>query len=259
MGAIAGADIVTTPVFEGRFLRLLLARQDGDHLFVTFDHWHRGRQGFGEATPGALFQRQGWSWLRVQAARNDWFLNAELPGALAAAARCADGFRRVTTYGFSMGGYGALRGAAAIGAARAVAISPQASPDPARTPFERRWPQARAAADPRLDDFGGLDGWRTEVIAVYDPRTTADAAQIEVLRDRLPGLMALPLPFGGHPATRVVREGGRLGHFAIQLLTARLDRAVLLDHHKRARRNSALYCDALTTALLARRGGPTIG
>ena len=241
------------PVFEGRFLRLLLTERSRDHLFVSFDHWERGRRGFAAIGETSIFDRRGWSHLRVQAARNDWFLNPDLLAALSAAAKAAARFARVTTYGFSMGGYAALRCATALGARRAVSISPQATPDPRRTPFETRWPRARAAADTSLDDLSGLDARGVETVAVYDPRVRADNRQLRVLRRRVARLHVLALPFGGHPATRVIREGGSLGSFTELLLTApRLERAEALAHHKRARRNSTAYRAALEAALAER-------
>jgi len=240
------------PVFDGAFLRLVLAEHDRDHLFITFDHLSKGRDGFGGPDNASIFERRGWSSLRVLAARNDWFLNHDLPAALDAAATVAARFVRTTTYGFSMGGYGALRFAQAVGAARAVAISPQASPVPLRTPFESRWRAARAAVDASLDDFGALDAHRTEIITVHDPRIAPDNAHVRLLSERLPGLVALLLPFGGHPATRVIREGGRLGVFTAELLTGPVDRASALAHHKRARRHSDLYQSARRSALQAR-------
>lgn len=241
------------PVYEGRFLRLLLVERGDEHLFVSFDHWEKGRRGFAPVDAGSIFARRGWSHLRVQAARNDWFLNPDLLAALAVGTRIAGRFARVTTYGFSMGGYAALRCAAALRARRAVAISPQATPDPRRTPFERRWPRARAAADISLDDLSGLDVRGIEALAVYDPRIRADNRQLRVLRGRVRGLHALALPFGGHPATRAIREGGSLGAFTELLLTTpRVASAEALAHHKAARRHSASYRAALDAALTDR-------
>lgn len=242
------------PVYEGRRLRLLLSDRGDDHLFVSFDHWEKGRRGFAPIGKRSIFERRGWSHLRVQAARNDWFLNADLLAALAEGARIAGRFARVTTYGFSMGGYAALRCAAALGARRAVAISPQSTPDPRRTPFETRWPRARAAADASLDDLSGLDARGIEALAVYDPRIRSDNRHLRVLRRRVRGLRALALPFGGHPATRAIREGGALGAFSELLLTApHLDVAEALAHHKSARHHSAAYRAALDAALKSRR------
>lgn len=50
---------------------------------------------------------------------------------------------RIATFGNSMGGYGAILFAGAIGARSCLSISPQYSADPARVPEERRWREYR--------------------------------------------------------------------------------------------------------------------
>lgn len=233
-------------IFEGRHLRLHLIGGARDRLYVSFDNFAPQKLGLEPPMVRRLFAERGWANLHVQTAANDWFLNPDLPAALAAAAACGAGYSTVVTYGFSMGGYGAMRFAEATGASRAVAISPQASPDPARTGFETRWQRARAGLDCRQDVLGNLSA--CETIVVFDPLHRQDAAHVRMLRSHVPGLKALPLPFGGHPATRVIREGGRLGSFAEHLLARAFNRAELLAHHKKARRNSPCYAARLAAS-----------
>jgi len=230
----------------------------GERLFVTFDHWQNGRQGF--ETPGGntIFDKRGWPVLRIQAARNDWFLNPDLEAALDIVTAISAEYDSAVTYGFSMGGYGALRFARAAGATRVVTISPQFSPLPARTPFEARWWKDRKLCDPRLDDLSHLaEPGAPVVVAVYDPLQGPDRLQAELVRQHCREFFALPLPFGGHPATQTNLQGDRLGAFAAALLTGQLDRAALLAPHKRARRTASHYAQALTRAAdrRARRDG----
>lgn len=232
-------------VFEGRHLRLHLTDGAPDRLFVSFDNYEPNKRGFRQAAGRRFFAERGWANLHVQTAANDWFLNPDLPAAIAAAAACGARYGVVVTYGFSMGGYGALRFAAGIGASRAVAISPQASPDPARTGFETRWRQARKGLDFRQDVLGDLA--HCQVIAAFDPRHRQDAGHMRLLHSLVPGLNLLPLPFGGHPATRVIREGRRLGDFAEHLLVQGFDRAALLAYHKQSRRKSQHYAARLAS------------
>lgn len=247
------------PVFEGRHLRLLWAeRRAGPRLFVTFDHWTRGRAGFEAPGGNTLFDRREWPVLRVQTARNDWFLNEDLGAALDIVTAIAAEYEGAVTYGFSMGGYGAMRFARAAGAERVVTISPQFSPLPARAPFEARWWKDRKQCDPRLDDLTHLAGADAPpVVVVYDPRQGPDRLHADLIRHACAGFFALPLPFGGHPATQTILQGDRLGAFSAALLTAPLDRAALLAPHKRARRQAPHYSAALGRAAdrRAARGG----
>lgn len=243
-----------TPVFEGAHLRLLWAKnRPGERLFVTFDHWTKGRQGFEAPSGNTLFDKRNWPVLRIQSARNDWFLNPDLEAALDTVAAIAADYDSAVTYGFSMGGYGALRFAAAAGAARVVTISPQFSPAPERTPFEARWWKDRKLCDLRLDDLSHLaTPSAPTIVAAYDPLQGPDRLQAELIRKSCHDFFALPLPFGGHPATQTILQGDRLGAFSEALLTGPLDRAALLAPHKRARRLARHYAEALARAADAR-------
>lgn len=65
---------------------------------------------------------------------------------------------QLTAYGFSMGGYGALLGAQALDASRAIAVSPQSSIDPAVVRFEKRY----------AEQWAKMDGWRHDLGAHVD-------------------------------------------------------------------------------------------
>lgn len=256
-----GMTDALVPVFEGQHLRLLWSeRRAGPCLFVTFDHWTRGRTGFEELGGNTIFDRRGWPVLRVQTARNDWFLNPDLDAALDIVAAVAAEYESAVTYGFSMGGYGAMRFARAAGAARVVTISPQFSPLPARARFEARWWKDRKACDPRQDDLSHMaDTAAAPVVVVYDPLQGPDRLHAELIRGACAHFFGLPLPFGGHPATQTILQGDRLGAFAASLLTGPLDRAALLAPHKRARRNAEHYAAALARAAHRRGARRTTG
>lgn len=243
------------PVLEGRYLRLLWSEdRPGDRLYVTFDHWKRVKPGFEPLSGDTLFDRRGWPVLRVQTARNDWFLNPDLEAALDVVAAIAGDYANVVTYGFSMGGYGALRFAEAAGACRVVAISPQATPIPARAPFETRWWKDRQQCDAALDDLSHMSrAGAPRVVMLYDPMQRPDRLQAELVRAHCNDVLALPLAFGGHPATQTILQGGRLGEFAAALLNDPLDRHRLLQVHKRARRQAEGYREALERAQVSRR------
>ena len=71
------------------------------------------------------------------------------------------GLRRLMTVGVSMGGYGALSFASALGAGRALALAPQYCPRPETFPADRRWIEARRSITdftrPALDQAMGGD------------------------------------------------------------------------------------------------------
>jgi hypothetical protein len=75
----------------------------------------------------------------VNCVSNEWYQYADLPEALSAIRSFAAPWERRVTYGSSMGGYAALRFAAAVGAQRSIAIGPQYSPRPSVILGENRY------------------------------------------------------------------------------------------------------------------------
>lgn len=114
----------------------------------------------------------------------------------------------LTTYGFSMGGYGAILAADALDADRVVAVSPQFSIDPAIAPFERRFGEEWAAMGPWLHDMAEhrRDAHR-EVIVLYDPMHRIDRRH-EAFFAQLPGHHRCLLHGAGHAGIQAMREMG---------------------------------------------------
>jgi pimeloyl-ACP methyl ester carboxylesterase len=248
-------------VFDGAHLRVQLWDQGTPGVVVSFCSYRRGRDGFDPPQPMALAGVLGLSVLRVETACNDWFLNPDLSDAMAAAAWAVRDNAQVATIGFSMGGYGALRFAAAVGARRVVAVSTQASPIPERAPFETRWRPERKALPPFLDDLSALAGSRAEIVLVYDPLDRNDRAHVGLLRD-VPGVMPVAMPLGGHPATAVLREGGLWNAFTRSVVLGPSDRPGWKAMHRQAREASDGYAARLTERLrlrASRSSGPAAG
>jgi hypothetical protein len=167
-------------VFDGERLRALLWRGRSDRLVVTFDYRLDGRKGFSADSHSTGFARQGFSQLAIKTRANDWFVNSETPALEEALGRVRAEHGRVQALGFSMGGYGALRFAGALG-----------------------W-------DEGLGDLGsravtGLGG-----VLVFDPFVVEDVAHARAIQGLFPGLRAVRLGFGGHPAIRTLRGAGKM-------------------------------------------------
>jgi hypothetical protein len=99
----------------------------------------------------------------------DWHQHDEFIVAMAACRAFFGPKPKLTAYGFSMGGYGALLGAQALDATRAIAVSPQSSIDPAAVRFERRYGEQWAKMEGWHHDLGAhLDDTRAYIVLV-DP------------------------------------------------------------------------------------------
>ena len=151
-----------------------------DKLVITFYHYANARStnvsGFGEE----FFLRRNIDAVHFIPAQNNWYQYDELPHAAALVRKIAEQYRKVVTYGSSMGGYAAIRFGRAVGASEALALSPQFSIDPLVTPFEQRWAPHSARISFALER-----SWREQFVprayVVYDPYDR-DRRHVEMFR-----------------------------------------------------------------------------
>lgn len=212
--------------------------QDQSRWVVTFDHYGIGhgfdRPGFGEA----FFQSIGVSAVHVMGVREDWYQYPEMPEAMAAVRQTLAAAERVITYGSSMGAYAAVRFADAAGAHAALALSPQYSIDPAKTPFERRWSQD----SDRIQWLPEIDGpiqSRIRPLIVYDPATD-DQRHLDLIEGDI-AVSKVPLRNSGHPTTTVMADSGVLAPLLVEMLAGEIDPRELAARLRRERRKSASY------------------
>lgn len=241
-------------VYGGAQARAICFRPQAERLLVTFDNWRKDRVGFPEAAPSAAVIGAGFGQLCVHSARNDWYLSGELAGLRAAVSQVCAGYAEVRGIGFSMGAYGALLLSKALRLKRVVLVSPQVSIFPERYPHDRRYATDAALLDPAQDQLAqdivaGLQG-----VILFDPLTrNRDAAHARAIEALAPGLRAVAMPFGGHPATGVIREARLYGRVLQAAMTGALSVAEFRAIHRVARAASPRY-QAQLGDRLRRRG-----
>ncbi len=210
----------------------------GRPLVVTFDSLAHDlrldRPGFGEGWLAQL----GYDAVHVVASANDWYQHPEM-GALCAAVREeAAGRVRTVTYGSSMGGYAAVRFAGRVGAATAVAISPQFSIDPARVGFDDRWRDHGVRLEFLWDEPVAADGLERAYV-FYDP-ADLDRRHVEALAEHYP-VRAIPIRHAGHPAGAYLAEAGLLAPTVLAMIEDRFDPEGFPQVLREARRRSGQY------------------
>ncbi len=217
---------------------------DASRHVVTFDCHHDGRSldrpGFGEV----FLRDRGITATHVLTRDNDWFQHPEMAEATAAIRAVTAGAAAVLAYGSSMGGYAAVRFADAVGAGRALALSPQYSIDPAKMPFERRWGQDRR----RVRFLPGIDGpIRSAVrpVVAYDPHGP-DLRHADRIAADTP-IIRLAVPHGGHPVGTLLSEAGLLTGLVMQALEGTLDPAGTVQAIRARRRSLSAYFGALAS------------
>nr|WP_047167281.1 hypothetical protein [Sphingomonas sp. Y57] len=197
----------------------LLVRKRGGRCrkrwVVTFDHYgitgSFDRPGFGEEFLAA----RGISLITILGCGNDWYQYPDMGAALAAARSALLRADRVITYGSSMGGYAAIRFADALGAHGCLAVSPQYSNDPAKVPFEWRWPEDARRIDWRAEPDRPIRCAADPVI-VYDP-TIEDGEHVRRIACDM-RCRAMPIRHAAHPATTFLGSTGLLPDLVLSVL-----------------------------------------
>jgi hypothetical protein len=231
--------------FESRNFRVWHRSRPSDTVVVTFDFWEPGRTDFGKFLGGSLMDASGWAHVHVATRLNNWFLAPETDALIDAVARVVADYGTVTTHGNSMGGYAALLMGGRIGAARAIAISPQFSVDPAKAPFDTRWQADLPNIDFTWDRLAEWSGDLRHAQILYDPRMEIDRRHVDMLVACAPHWQAVPLAFSGHPSLGVFREAGVAAQLIQQLLSEDVSVAEIVRFYKAHRRQSTIYFERL--------------
>ncbi|TCS61982.1 hypothetical protein EDD52_110157 [Primorskyibacter sedentarius] len=245
-------------VFDGLHMRASLFNRAAPRLIVTFRQRINGPPVFNDAKPVQSFVKNGHAHLHIQSLRNDWYINSET-GALGAALRALTvPYRSVSAIGFSMGGYAALRYSKPLRLRKLIAVSAQYSISPRVVPTDGRY---RDCADGFDDDLGDLvANARNGVSGVIlcDPFKPLDVMNAEMIQMVFPRLRICRLAGGGHPASRVLRQGGYFGAMQKLLLSGEVEPASIIDMHRDSRRESDHYW-AHIAKVAARRKRPDLG
>lgn len=228
-------------VFDGAHLRATLFNPDAPDLFVSLRQRIDEDGAFDAPAPVRTFTDHGFAHLHLQTRTNDWFVNGDTPGLDAALAKLAPRYESVRGIGFSMGGYGLLRFARALRLGQALLVSPQVSIHPDVVPWDRRYRQHAAGFDRALGDLArhGLPDLRGLVI--FDPFRPLDRRNAEMIGALHPKMRAARLGCGGHPATRVIRSGGRFGALQRMLRKGWLGPGRVTALHRGLRASSPVY------------------
>ena len=180
----------------------------------------------------------------------DWYQNTTFFKAMAACREALGPACAITAYGFSMGGYGALLGAATLGADRAVAISPQVTIDPSVPPHETRFRAQWQAMGPWQHDLdAAMDDARTYVV-LYDPLHRRDRRH-EALIPRRAGYTRCLIHGAGHAGIQALVQMGAIEPL-FDLLTGAARPADLRQAYRAARPRGFRYLRKVGTLLHAR-------
>ena len=196
-----------------------------------------------------FIQSIGWSAVFVTAKVNHWWQIPERDEMCAAIREAIGGYPKRTTYGISMGGYGALVLGGMSGCGRILALSPQTVISDPRIPLAPAWKSAIAERPILRDDVvADLAGIVPEI--VYDPHNGDDRAHVDYLKARMP-VTERRLPYAGHKLMLTLHQCGMLAPVMAGLIRDDRNVPYLFKRYNNARHRSPRVLQNLCRAELA--------
>lgn len=225
-------------LIDGYSIDFLL--RSSEKLTLCFDHAGPARRkaDTGRVAWGYRFleKHTDHSGLFIKPVVSDWFRGQELFHFLSALNKDGlfDAFNSVMTYGGSMGGYGAIAFADLCKAQKVLAYNPQATLNPKKVPWERRFNWA-----PKQDWEGPLwnaaDGCQAaqQVVLVFDPHHGNDRQHVALLD--VPGRIDLLIPYVGHRTPLHVKNMGLSAQLFKDVADGTFEHAVWRGNMRRRR------------------------
>ncbi|KMK67936.1 hypothetical protein [Puniceibacterium sp. IMCC21224] len=244
-------------VFDGTQLRADLFNARATSLFVTFRQRLATPGAFDTPRPVRSFVDRGYAHLHLQARHNDWYINDETVALADTLRTVCQSYARVVGMGFSMGGYAALRFSSALGLRHLIAVSPQFSLSPKVVPQDRRYRDCAGGFDDALGDLAVHGRAALAGVVLFDPFKPLDRLNANLIAATFPRVQLCRLAGSGHPASRILREGGRFGALQALLLRGQVIPADVTALHRQSRRDSPLYWDQMA-GIARRRGRPAL-
>lgn len=240
--------LVESPLIHGYYLE-----RGSDTLVITFNtrilDGGIPHQGWGEIRLGKL----GYDVFALIDLKGLWYPERDMRVMQDFIAPHLSRYREVVTYGFSMGGYAALKYSAALGASRAYAFSPQysirpediAGFDPRRsTEFYQAEHHDHMAIRP--------EDLCPEAFVVYDPFFAIDREHVRLIA-RAGRIREVRACFTGHFSIRSLTETGSAGALLGSLRAGHGESALgLRNLIREARRRSPTYMFEAAQLLAAR-------
>ncbi len=236
-----------------RYVVRSLHCNDEPFAVICFEYWYPAPSLDREFAAEGFFRDRRINAIGILAAENDWFQHPDIAGVLEAIRAATTGFDLIG-YGGSMGAYGAINFADALGLRTTVAVCPQYSIDSALAPYETRW-RAEAARIAATCGFG-----YDRIAQVRPPQTgwlIYDPGSVDLLHARAiqaSHLFAeIPIRFARHQEMRVLQQAGMFTPMLLDMLAGRFDPVAFRRAYRSARRQSAAFWLGLAD-ILARRG-----
>lgn len=199
-------------IFEDEHIRAIFLPGDSNTLVLSFGDLITRASGLSINAEKSLIKYQ-YNVIGVMPKQKSWFPQASMIELAKAISPILEGFKNIVGYGGSMGGYAAIKYSNLLNMNRVIAFVPQYSIDPEHVE-DRRYAEffdAIANKDMQIQPQD-VDSAR-EYVIVYDPYFSIDREHYLKIKELLPSLHTIHLPFTGHEALSVLASSSLLHDF----------------------------------------------
>jgi hypothetical protein len=208
-------------IYEGDHLLVVARERDFETktVLVTFNEMGfspTGTRFWGDQ----IIDKLPISGVGVISKKPNWYPKADMQKAIPAILNFVNR-RFVITYGYSQGGYGALKYSAALSACGALSFSPQISINPKSVDFDGRWHQ-HYERELQNGEIISSEDIRQNSFIFYDPYHKLDRINAEMIC-QYSGAEKVICPFINHETIQQITSSKFSGYFfdtAINLLTS---------------------------------------
>ncbi|RZG81639.1 hypothetical protein [Acinetobacter pittii] len=199
-------------IFEDEHIRAIFLPGDSNTLVLSFGDLITRASGLSINAEKSLIKYQ-YNVIGVMPKQKSWFPQASMIELAKAISPILEGFKNIVGYGGSMGGYAAIKYSNLLNMNRVIAFVPQYSIDPEHVE-DRRYAEffdSVANKDMQIQPQD-VDSAR-EYVIVYDPYFSIDREHYLKIKELLPSLHTIHLPFTGHEALSVLASSSLLHDF----------------------------------------------
>ncbi|WP_335974959.1 hypothetical protein [Acinetobacter calcoaceticus] len=199
-------------IFEDEHIRAIFLPGDSNTLVLSFGDLITRASGLSINAEKSLIKYQ-YNIIGIMPKQKSWFPQASMIELAKTISPVLQGFKNIVGYGGSMGGYAAIKYSNLLNMNRVIAFVPQYSIDPTQVE-DRRYAEffdAVANKDMQIQ-LPDVDAAR-EYVIVYDPYFSIDREHYLKIKELLPNLHTIHLPFTGHEALSVLASSSLLHDF----------------------------------------------
>ncbi|KRI52774.1 hypothetical protein [Acinetobacter pittii] len=199
-------------IFEDEHIRAIFLPGDSNTLVLSFGDLITRASGLSINAEKSLIKYQ-YNVIGVMPKQKSWFPQESMVELAKAISPILEGFKNIVGYGGSMGGYAAIKYSNLLNMNRVIAFVPQYSIDPEHVE-DRRYAEffdSVANKDMQIQPQD-VDATR-EYVIVYDPYFSIDREHYLKIKELLPSLHTIHLPFTGHEALSVLASSSLLHDF----------------------------------------------